>query len=126
MRASDPRPAPVPTKRRRLRTHGMDEAGGIRLPAGADAPAAAEEAPSPPASAPSPEAVLIAAAVVDRGLGCERVGEHGVVSGTRLWPEQGGPTRSGLGWALFSSKFFCKIDTVAFSFVFDKYCPIID
>jgi len=97
MRASDPRPAPVPTKRRRLRTHGMDEAGGIRLPAGADAPAAAEEAPSPPASAPSPEAVLIAAAVVDRGLGCERVGEHGVVSGTRLWPEQGGPTRSGLG-----------------------------
>jgi hypothetical protein len=36
MRASDPRPAPVPTKRRRLRTHGMDEAGGIRLPAGAD------------------------------------------------------------------------------------------
>lgn len=66
MRASDPRPAPVPTKRRRLRTHGMDEAGGIRLPAGADAAAAAEEAPSPPASAPSPEAVLIAAAVVDR------------------------------------------------------------
>lgn len=61
MRASDPRPAPVPTKRRRLRTHGMDEAGGIRLPAGADA-----AAPSPPASAPSPEAVLIAAAVVDQ------------------------------------------------------------
>lgn len=37
MRASDPRPAPVSTKRRRLRTHSMDEAGGIRLPAGADA-----------------------------------------------------------------------------------------
>jgi hypothetical protein len=55
MRASDPRPAPVPTKRRRLRTHGMDEAGGIRLPAGA---APAEEAPSP-ASPPSPEAVLM-------------------------------------------------------------------
>ena len=28
--------------------------------------------------------------------------------------------------ALFSSKIFCKIDTVAFSFVFDKYCSIID
>ncbi|KAG0527383.1 hypothetical protein BDA96_06G228800 [Sorghum bicolor] len=28
--------------------------------------------------------------------------------------------------ALFSSKIFCKIDTVAFSFVFDKYCPIMD
>jgi hypothetical protein len=27
---------------------------------------------------------------------------------------------------LFSSKIFCKIDTVAFSFVFDKYYPIID
>jgi len=29
-------------------------------------------------------------------------------------------------WALFSSKMFCKIDTVAFSFIFDKYYPIID
>ena len=28
--------------------------------------------------------------------------------------------------ALFSSKIFCKIDTVAFSFVFDKYCSIMD
>jgi len=28
--------------------------------------------------------------------------------------------------ALFSFKIFCKIDTVAFSFVFDKYFPIID
>jgi len=28
--------------------------------------------------------------------------------------------------ALFSSKKFCKIDTVALSFVFDKYCPIMD
>ena len=28
--------------------------------------------------------------------------------------------------ALFSSKFFWEIDTVALSFVFDKYCPIID
>ena len=28
--------------------------------------------------------------------------------------------------ALFSSKIFCKIDTVTFSFVFDKYCPITD
>ena len=28
--------------------------------------------------------------------------------------------------ALFSSKIFCKIDTVVFSFVFDKYYPIID
>jgi len=26
--------------------------------------------------------------------------------------------------ALFSSKKFCKINTVAFSFVFDKYCPM--
>jgi len=26
----------------------------------------------------------------------------------------------------FSSKIFCKIETVAFSFVFDKYCPIMD
>lgn len=81
MRASDPRPAPVPTKRRRLRTHGMDDAGGIRLPAGADAAAAAEAAPSPPASAPSPEAVLIAAAVVDRWRGDERA-RGGAVSGT--------------------------------------------
>jgi hypothetical protein len=62
MRASDPRPAPMPTKRRRLRTHDMEEAGGIRLPAAAD------EASSPPASVPSPEAVLIAVAVVDRVL----------------------------------------------------------
>ena len=29
-------------------------------------------------------------------------------------------------WALFSSKFFYKIDTVVFSFVFDKYYLIID
>jgi len=29
-------------------------------------------------------------------------------------------------YALFSSKIFCKMDTVALSFVFDKYCPIID
>jgi hypothetical protein len=28
--------------------------------------------------------------------------------------------------ALFSSKIFYKMDTVAFSFVFDKYCPIMD
>jgi len=28
--------------------------------------------------------------------------------------------------ALFSSKKFCKMVTVAFLFVFDKYCPIID
>jgi len=28
--------------------------------------------------------------------------------------------------ALFSSKIFYKINTVAFSFVFDKYYPIID
>jgi len=28
--------------------------------------------------------------------------------------------------ALFSSKKFCKIDTVALSFVFDKKYPIID
>jgi hypothetical protein len=28
--------------------------------------------------------------------------------------------------ALFSSKIFCKIDTVALSFVFDKYYPIMD
>jgi hypothetical protein len=27
---------------------------------------------------------------------------------------------------LFSSKIFYKIDTVALSFVFDKYCPIMD
>ena len=29
-------------------------------------------------------------------------------------------------WGLFSSKKYCKIDNVAFSFVFDKNCPIID
>ena len=29
-------------------------------------------------------------------------------------------------WVLFSSKKFWKIDIVALSFVFDKYCPIID
>ena len=28
--------------------------------------------------------------------------------------------------ALFSSKIFYKIDTVALSFVFDKYYPIMD
>jgi len=28
--------------------------------------------------------------------------------------------------ALFSFKIFCKIDTVAISFVFDKYCLIMD
>jgi hypothetical protein len=28
--------------------------------------------------------------------------------------------------ALFTSKFSCKMDTVAFSFVFDKYYSIID
>ena len=28
--------------------------------------------------------------------------------------------------ALFSCKIFCKIDTVTFSFVFDKYCSIMD
>ena len=28
--------------------------------------------------------------------------------------------------ALFSSKIFWKIDTVALSFVFDKYCLIMD
>ena len=27
---------------------------------------------------------------------------------------------------LFSSKFFGKMSTVAISFVFDKYCPIMD
>ena len=26
----------------------------------------------------------------------------------------------------FTSKKFCKIEIVAFSFVFDKYCPIMD
>jgi len=31
-----------------------------------------------------------------------------------------------LEYALFSSEIFWKIDTVAFLFVFDKYCPIID
>jgi len=28
--------------------------------------------------------------------------------------------------ALFSSENFWEMDTVAFSFVFDKYCPIMD
>ena len=28
--------------------------------------------------------------------------------------------------ALFTSKFFCKIRIVALSFVFDKYCSIMD
>jgi hypothetical protein len=28
--------------------------------------------------------------------------------------------------AVFSSEKFWEIDTVALSFVFDKYCPIID
>jgi len=28
--------------------------------------------------------------------------------------------------ALFTSKFFCKIGIVALSFVFDKYCPIMN
>ena len=31
-----------------------------------------------------------------------------------------------LSKALFSSKIFCKIDTVALSFVFDKYYTTID
>jgi hypothetical protein len=78
--ASDPRPAPEPTKRRRLRTHGMDEAGGIRLPAGA---AAEEEAPSPPTSAPSPGAVLIAASGGGSGrAGGERVTRSGLGIGS--------------------------------------------
>ena len=84
MRASDPRPAPVPTKRRRLRTHGMDDAGGIRLPAGA---APAEEAPSP-ASPPSAEAVLIG---VEAGGGSERA------RGTVAVCPVGGLTRAGVG-----------------------------
>jgi hypothetical protein len=29
-------------------------------------------------------------------------------------------------WALFSSDFFCKIKIVALSFIFDKYCLIMD
>jgi len=29
-------------------------------------------------------------------------------------------------WALFSSKFFCKIGIVALLFVFDKYCLIMN
>ena len=29
-------------------------------------------------------------------------------------------------WALFSSKTFCKMNSLSLSFVFDKYCPIID
>ena len=34
--------------------------------------------------------------------------------------------RPGRPLALFSSKIFCKMDSVAFSFVFNKYCPIMD
>jgi hypothetical protein len=33
---------------------------------------------------------------------------------------------SGSGKALFSSENLWEMDTVAFSFVFDKYCPIMD
>ena len=36
------------------------------------------------------------------------------------------PTGLWFRLALFSSKKFCKIDTVALSFVFDKYYPIMD
>ena len=32
----------------------------------------------------------------------------------------------GVNWALFSSQNFCKMWTVPISFVFDKYCPIMD
>jgi len=34
--------------------------------------------------------------------------------------------RSRGAWVLFSYKNFYKMGTVAFSFVFDKYCPIMD
>jgi len=34
--------------------------------------------------------------------------------------------RGGRELALFSSKNFGKIDTIALSFVFDKYCPIMN
>ena len=34
--------------------------------------------------------------------------------------------RPQLAYALFSSKIFCKIDTIALSFVFDKNYPIMD
>ena len=35
-------------------------------------------------------------------------------------------TGSNVTKTLFSSKIFCKMNTVALSFVFDKYCLIID
>ena len=38
----------------------------------------------------------------------------------------GSLTVTDIGKALFSSKIFCKIGIVALSFVFDKYCLIID
>jgi len=45
-----------------------------------------------------------------------------------LYPKKQQVSCEGLDliWALFSSIFFYKIDTVAFSFVFDKYYPIMD
>jgi len=52
-----------------------------------------------------------------------RVCVHGRTDGRG--PSVVGPC-SGEATALFSKKIFYKIDTVAFSFVFDKYCLIID
>jgi hypothetical protein len=37
-----------------------------------------------------------------------------------------GSRAPGVAVALFSSKKFCKTGTVALSFVYDKYCPIMD
>ena len=48
-----------------------------------------------------------------------------VADGGRAWMVVGVGVRMNAG-ALFSSKNFDKMSTVAIMFVFDKYCPIID
>ena len=40
--------------------------------------------------------------------------------------DQCGRRSSKVATGLFTSKIFCKIKILAVSFVFDKYCPIID
>jgi len=73
-------------------------------------------------STPSGTRAIAALFEATEGRRCRcRLAEHAYTNS-----EKKNVTRFQLYKALFSSKNFCKIDTVAFSFVFDKNCPIID
>ena len=56
----------------------------------------------------------------------QRFSDESNVSCRRMQLVSENPTRNAKPLALFTSKNFCKIGTVALSFVFDKYCSIID